>query len=104
MVTNITPSYYAANTPNTEFLLTGTGFDTIPSDAVGIYANDNNDPLEHRYSTNSSALFDIVEKTSTTMRVVCREPLDTHSSNFLGGIVSLDRSAVYWINETRPLP
>lgn len=100
----MTPSYYARNVNNTEFVLEGRNFDSIPGDAVGIFAGNNDNPLEKRTTTSAANLYDIVEKTDVRMRLVCRNPTKNHAENYLGGIVSLGGEIVYWTNETRPLP
>lgn len=73
-------------------------------DAVGLYSNRNQDPLMSKGRQDAPLLYDIVEKTSTTMRLVSKEAQSGHPANYLGGIASADGSVVYWTNETRPLP
>lgn len=76
----------------------------IPSDAVGILAWSNSDPLEYLNTTVESRLYEIVEKSETWMRVSQKQESTHSGTSYLGAIVSADRSIVYWVNETRPLP
>ena len=86
-----------------EYALTGSNFDLIPDDAVGIFSYSNSEPLAYINSTLDTHLYSIVEKSGTSMRVRQRVE-STHSvPGFLGGIVSADRSVIYWVNRTRPL-
>lgn len=100
----ISPSYYAASVLNSEFVLSGERFQNIPSEAVGVFAWDNNNPLLYRNTTDGQYLYDIVEKTSTEMTLRCRVPREDHIANYLGAIVSPDRQIVYWVNDTKPIP
>lgn len=84
--------------------MVGRFFDRIQDGSIGIYATSNDDPLAKRYSMNNNDLFDIVNKSDTTMRVEARVQQSHSSNNFLGALVSQDREIVYWVNNTRPLP
>ena len=76
----------------------------LPDDAVGIFAKSNDNPLEYRYTQNLYMQFGIVLKTQTQM-VMRQKTVTTHNqNNYLGAIVSEDRSIVYWINDTKPIP
>lgn len=104
MVAEINPNYYAGGVLNTGFNLMGSDFDVIPSDAVGLYARYNDNPLEFRYSLSPSLLYSITEKTNEAMSLESNNSETTHGKNYLGAIVSNDRSTIYWVNNTKPLP
>lgn len=104
MVENINPTYYAANVLNSGYILEGKGFSLIPNDAVGIYANNNDAPLQYRYSTNPDAIYRIVNRTATTLEFAADAPSETHGANYIGAIVSPTRETIYWINDSKPLP
>lgn len=104
MVDEISPLYYAKNKENTEFSITGQGFEGIPEDAIGIFAYKNDDPLEMRYTTQDDLIYDMEVESDNAARFVCRQTSSYHSPNYLGAIVSADRSAIYWVNRTKPLP
>lgn len=86
------------------FTLEGFNFEGIPGDAVGILALNNDDPLQRRESQDRWAYMPLVSKTENTLVFRFEEQHQFSVPNYLGGIVSADRSEVYWINETRPLP
>lgn len=86
------------------YTVIGKGFDLIPSDAIGIFANHNDDPLEFLNDNRSDLLFGIVTKENTRMVLICQNPIAHTRASFLGGIVSSDRQTVYWENNTNPLP
>lgn len=73
-------------------------------DAVGIFAYDNDSPLVYQDTTNPALLYEIVSRTNNEMRLRCLAPNDAHGNNYLGAILSADRSVVYWENNTRPVP
>ena len=85
-------------------MLSGSGFDLIPSDAVGVIALTNDAPLANINTERDDWLFDLTNKTSTDM-VFDQKILASHDrATYLGAIVSADRQTVYWVNESRPLP
>lgn len=103
-MTEITPTYYAANVDGRNYTLRGFGFGSIPADAVGIIAYDNNQRFSFRNTTDPRLLFDIVEVNEHQI-VLEQQQAGSHSTNtYLGAILSADRSEVYWENTTRPLP
>lgn len=104
MVSRISPTYYALHERNTDYLLEGHRFDDIPSNAVGLFADDNDAPLGHLGSSVQAYYYDITAKTDTAMNLVARDPKDVLPANYLGAIVSNDGSTVYWVNNSRPLP
>ena len=100
----ISPNYYAAGVENLRYELSGVLFDSIPNDAVGVLADDNNEPLAYVDTSQPSLLFSISEKTANRM-VATQNTTGSHGSNtYLGAIVSSDRQTIYWVNETNPLP
>ena len=103
-MTEITPTYYAYGEKNTKFVLKGRGFDNIPLDAIGIFANDNDKPLVSRYTHDNGLIYDMIIVSEDTLEFVNRSPISYHTANYLGAIISADRETIYWVNETRPLP
>ena len=86
------------------FELTGRGFSGIPDDAVGVWSDDNGNPLVYRDSNLPYNRSVIVAKDD---RQITLQYTETHQASVprdLGAIVSADRQTVYWVNETRPLP
>lgn len=104
MVDEITPTYYASGVEQPSYTLTGSGFDWLPSDALGIRATSNDNPLEF-INSGSLSLYDITEKSDTRI-VLARQggvgPIG--SRGYLGAIVSNDRNIIYWVNDSQPLP
>lgn len=104
MVVETSPNYYAANEVTGNYLLRGEYFKQIPDDAVGIFANDNDKPLQYAYVLGNYYEFQIEGRTDETLTL---EPIiqSSHASaNYLGCIISADRQKVYWVNDTKPLP
>lgn len=65
----------------------------------------NNDlPLQFVDSQNAGHLFNIVVNSNETATAVHQSGATPSLANFLGAIVSADRSVIYWINESKPLP
>lgn len=103
-MTRVDPAYYAAQELTDVCDVYGSGFDEIPANALGILAAANDDPLHYRNTSTNIYLFDLVQKSNTHMRFRLREAHTFPSGRFLGGIVSSDRSEVYWVNDTAPIP
>lgn len=104
VVDNITPSYYAPGIPVGEFVIQGSDFSIIPDDAVFVVASNNNAQLYRRYTTNEFYYGVIGPHSDTEIRSA---PAGYSSHNFpsyVGAILSADRSIVYWVNYSRPLP
>lgn len=76
----------------------------IPDDAVFVLARNNTDPLEFRY-TESDATFGVIGSHTDT-EINCETNVTApHSiSTYLGAILSADRSVIYWVNNTKPIP
>ena len=102
-MTEIRPSYYAAGDNSLEFELIGENFDLLPSDTVGVQMHSNDDPLANRYEPVDVNLMHIVERSSTRILVRAYRHWE-HIQCSIGALLSNDRSVVYWVNETRPLP
>lgn len=76
----------------------------LPRNAVGIMASENDNPKRLRYTQLGQLILDITEQSSTQVRLVPRV-ITTHDFGmYLGMIVSADRSVIYWVNNTKPLP
>ena len=103
MVTESTPTHYARLERVDTYVLRGEGFDAIPSDAIGVWSLDNDNPLAQRGTSNVEGIFDIVSKTDTEMTLAVRSPNPHNSPSYLGAILSPDRETIYWMNNTRPL-
>jgi hypothetical protein len=104
VVNEITPTYYAGGEVPTEFTLHGSGFLSLPSNARGILSYFNDQPLNFQYDMEDSHNFDIEVLDDNTLRATYRSTAAPQSAKYLGGIVSQSGNAVYWVNETRPLP
>lgn len=101
MVLEIEPTFYAAGKYYVRFELHGHGLSNIPSNAVGVWATDNNDPLASRETPYPMT---ILEKNDELL-VIGQSYDSSHATPFyLGAILSPDRQVVYWINDTKPLP
>lgn len=101
---SVSPNYYAAGVLNTEFELVGQNFHLIPQDAVGLYSSSNTIPLMYKDSTAEGAMYRINVIDDSHLTATAVSPQTSHGNNYLGGIVSADRSTVYWVNDTQPLP
>lgn len=86
-----------------EFTINGSGFDLIPNDAIGLPATNNDEPLQFLLTTDTHLVAQIVSYSDTSIRFVASGD-SSHNALYLGCIVSADRSVVYWVNESRPLP
>lgn len=76
----------------------------IPSNALGVIALQNDAPDVYKDTDRQDWLFDIVEKTSTTMTLRQKVDAGHEVVTYLGAIVSADRQTTYWVNNTKPLP
>lgn len=104
MVYSITPTYYAAEERVTQYVLQGRGFLDLPDNAVGVMSTNNDNPLMLRDNHGVNNNYRIVSKTREEL-VMEQIQMGTHDTpNYLGGILSEDRTTVYWVNETKPLP
>lgn len=101
---DVSPNYYAKNTQPSEFILKGLNFDLIPDNAIGIYSRNNNDPLQYIQEEEDIRLYTIIEKSDTSLTLHHKTTSDVSVNVYLGGIVSPDRTIVYWVNNTKPLP
>lgn len=104
MVEDISPVYYAEGERVTTYRLKGRNFSLVPADSVGLYATNNDRPLENIDTQLAARLFRVVVEDDENMVVTNNQP-GTHSApSYLGGIVSADRQNVLWVNDTKPLP
>lgn len=79
-------------------------FDIIPQDAIGILARFNDNPLGLLEDTQSYVALDITSLSPDSMVLEHPEVHTMSFATYLGAIVSADRSIVYWVNNTKPLP
>lgn len=104
IVDTITPPY----TTGTEveklysYTLIGRGFDNIPNDAIGIMSTENDNPTAHLNAETSDYDFELTLKSSYSMTF--ERTARYLPNSYLGCIASADRSIVYWVNDTRPIP
>lgn len=99
----MTPNYYAEGEVRQLFRLQGSGFLSIPQDAVGLFAYQNDKPLQFIDAVQDTYLLDVNVISDTEMEVTGR--IETfHYANYLGGIVSNDRQIVFWTNNSMPIP
>ena len=75
----------------------------IPQDAVAVYSRDNEDPLMWRYRTESGLFAPISIVNDEELDIVAEYSVISLTI-YVGAIVSNDRSIVYWVNNSRPLP
>lgn len=101
-VESITPSYYPAETSRPTYELRGGGFLGVPRSALAVEAIDNERPLQYRYDNRPIVLFDLEIISDSLMRVTARINA-ARSTNYLGCILTKDRSIVIWENNTKPL-
>lgn len=86
-----------------EFTINGSGFDLIPINAIGLPATNNDEPLQFLNTTDTHLVAQIVSHSDASISFAA-SGASSHNALYLGCIVSADRSVVYWINESRPLP
>lgn len=103
MVTEISPTYYAAGRYKLRFVLRGAGFDAIPDDAVAVPSQYNDRPLVNRNVTDPDVLMVIESRTENEIVFSAAREANLHEG-YLGSILSNDRETIYWVNETKPLP
>lgn len=104
MVESLSPDYYAEGATDNGYILTGLRLDRIPSDAVGIIAYVNGTPLAERDTNILKNMYRISSQSSTSLTLVNRGTDPHYQPTYLGAIVSADRSIVYWVNTSNPLP
>ena len=86
------------------FVLHGSGFSYLPSNIVGVRSNDNNDPLVQRYSTADTQVYHVESKTDNELVLALSVVSMPQAPAYFGALLSNDRSTIYWLNETQPLP
>lgn len=85
-------------------MITGRGLDTLPDDTIGVPMEDNNAPLAYRDTTSRYYLMRIVEKSPNRLVMQADAEVQHDAALSIGGILSADRTAVYWVNDTNPIP
>lgn len=103
-MTSISPNYYAGGSYKRDFILEGVNFSMVPSNAIGLIATDNNNPLELIEATSPAVILSVGQNTDTAMSLLNDSSHTLNEPSYLGAIVSNDRQVVYWVNQSRPLP
>lgn len=103
VVNEILPTYYASGSNIGNFVIKGMYLDMVPSDALGVFSDENWAPLKYKDTTNRDFLFDIFVEGSSDLVAVPKTQHTVEYSGYLGAIVSSDRSVVYWVNNTHPV-
>lgn len=103
-MTEVTPNYYASGRYAIGFDVVGYGFSSMEGDVVAVTARNNNEPLEYINHGVDNALVIEVQILSDNHLVVNGVVHDYNTPRFLGALVSMDRSLVYWENNTSPVP
>lgn len=104
VVDSVSPDYYAQGEQTGTFTLLGHNFQFLPSDAIGIIAYNNNNPIEYRNSFSRSLLFNLEILSDGELKATPQEESSYLKPRYLGCIMSSDRSVMYWVNNTQPLP
>lgn len=104
MVESVTPNYYAAGVESTRYELTGHNFDKLPTTAVGILSQNNDDPLQFNNQHVSSVTYRIISRRESSLVLEQNLHFAHNTPSYLGAIVSDDGQTIYWVNNTRPLP
>lgn len=86
------------------YSLSGTGFALIPEGSIGIISGNNNDPLQFLNDLTENRIYDITKLDEVTAVLSQRVEYLYGSATYLGAIVSPDRTQIYWVNDTKPLP
>lgn len=86
-----------------EFIVAGSGFDLLPNDIVATYSISNDDPLTGRYHMSTLYYCQLIYKSDNEL-IFESSDAAAHSALYLGAILSSDREAIYWLNESKPLP
>lgn len=81
----------------------GENLNLLPQDIVAVASINNDAPLMFRDTTTPNAVMRPTERTNTMIRFVANGE-GNHSANYFGGILSEDRTEVYYENTSRPLP
>ena len=105
VVSEISPTYYAAGFLSPHFDIKGLYFDLLPADSLGTLSYSNNNPEDYRYDTAASRIFtiDVIDSNHAVLTVSNGGPNGYTGNFYLGCIVSADRSQLFWVNDTRPL-
>lgn len=102
-MTEITPPYYAAGRLALSFNIVGRGFSQISGGVRAVTARANNFPLEYiNHSFDNKTIIE-AQVISDNLIVAQGAESDYPSPRFVGALVSMDRTMIYWVNETKPL-
>ena len=71
---------------------------------LAVTARSNDDPLEYKDRAIDNAIVIEAQVLSDTQIVVNGVIHDYGTPRYIGALVSEDRSVVYWVNETAPIP
>ena len=85
-------------------MVEGLNLNLIPSDAIGILARSNDNPLELRESSSAAVLVPLTISGVDTITLSQGTAHELSGLTYLGGIVSSDRNTVFWVNTSQPLP
>lgn len=86
------------------YVLIGENFRYVPDNAIGVYSSSNAFPQAHVDTQFDADIFDIIEKSDNRMVLRARVPRNADYNQYLGCVLSSDRSIIYWTNTTSPLP
>lgn len=103
MVSEVLPAYYAAGEYTYEFEILGRGFDSLPNDIVGVPMVSNDNPLQFRNATSGVSMMTIAERSNNRLVMRAATPYN-HEAASIGALLSNDRTIVYWVNDTNPIP
>lgn len=104
MVREFSPTNYAPGTFAFEFELLGNGFNLLPDDVVGVPMSDNGNPSYYRYDNSAVNVMNVIERSNNRIVMRAAESSPHGRITSIGMLLSNDRSTVYWINDTRPIP
>lgn len=83
------------------FELTGEDLNLIPEDVIGIGAINNDEPLAY---LQAGTALSVISRTESSIEISQGVTISHGAPTYLGALVSSDRSIIYWVNNTRPLP
>lgn len=75
----------------------------LPDDIIGVLSYDNDNPLNGLKTTALGYYCELVSKNNNTM-VFSSLYSAVHPAIYLGALVDKNRTTIYWINESKPLP
>lgn len=84
--------------------LTGYNFDLLPPGVLAFLSNNNSNPMQHLGATASSFIMDIEVTSESTATATARSTGAHSTPYYIGVIATADGSAIFWVNNMRPLP